>query len=547
MKLFSKRFSTVFNTNTANNYPSSSDNYSGNIWNDHHIHLYEIHEKLKSLNAKLSAGPDELPALLFKRCSSSLTFPLYIIYNKSLKDGEFPKEWKNVFVTPIYKKGAVNDALNYRPVSKASIIAKILDNLMADALSMNFSTMIPNQQHGFVKRRSTVTNLVSHTESLQRCIDKGGQTDTIYFDFSSAFDTVPHERLLDKLKSLGINGTILKWFSSFLKDRTQQIKIDNILSSKAPVISSVIQGSHCGPILFTLYIHDIGELLDVDYSIYADDIKIRREINCIEDCLKLQSNTDRLATYAKINGLSLNIAKCNFVRYTMKRTTQTLFDYRIDGELIRQETQFKDLGVTFDQKMTFNSHVDIICRKSRQMMGFVLRNSTEFKSPETVVALFKSLARSSLEYASPIWNPTNMTQTNQIERVQHKFIKILARRYYNDSSFLTDYQWYEERLNLPSLKLRRIILDVNFAIKSFNKQIDSSTYIDLFNFRVPSRTTRQNQVFSLNASRINGRVSVMNRIMQNFNDHVNDIDALSGNSITKNFASNITTNYYNSV
>ena len=159
----------------------------------------------------------------------------------------------------------------------------------------------------------------------------------------------------------------------------------------------------------------------------------------------------------------------------------------------------------------------------------------------------KSLARSSLEYASPIWNPTNMTQTNQIERVQHKFIKILARRYYNDSSFLTDYQWYEERLNLPSLKLRRIILDVNFAIKSFNKQIDSSTYIDLFNFRVPSRTTRQNQVFSLNASRINGRVSVMNRIMQNFNDHVNDIDALSGNSITKNFASNITTNYYNSV
>lgn len=196
--------------------------------------------------------------------------------------------------------------------------------------------------------------------------------------------------------------------------------------------------------------------------------------------------------------------------------------------------------------MTFNSHVDTVCRKSRQMMGFVLRNSNEFKSPETVVALFKSLARSSLEYASPIWNPTNISQTNQLERVQHKFIRIIAKRYFNDSSNLTDYQWYEERLNLPSLKLRRIILDVNFSIKSFNNQIDRSTYIDLFNFRVPSRTTRQCQVFSLNASRISGRVSVMNRLMQSFNEHVNDIDALSGNSITKNYSSNITTNYYNS-
>lgn len=369
--------------------------------------------------------------------------------------------------------------------------------------------------------------------------------DTIYFDFSSAFDTVPHDRLLEKLNSLGMSGTILKWLSSFLKGRTQQIKIGNILSSKAPVASSVIQGSHCGPILFTLYIHDIIEELDAEFSIYADDLKIRAEINATEDCIKLQSNIDRLFSYAKINGLSLNIAKCSFVSYTLKRTTQIIHDYKINGEIIKKEASFKDLGVSFDQKMTFNSHIDSVCRKSRQMMGFVLRNSSDFKSPQTVVALFKSLSRSSLEYASPIWNPTNVTQTKQIETVQHKFIRILAKRYFNDTNNQIDYRSYEEQLNLPSLQLRRIILDVNFVVKSFNNQIDSSTYIDLFNFRVPSRTTRQSTVFKLNASRISGKVSVINRLMQGFNDQINDIDVLSGNSIKTNFTHQISSNYYN--
>lgn len=176
---------------------------------------------------------------------------------------------------------------------------KIFDNFFADALSIQIKAIIPSHQHGFVKHRSMVVNLLMwFVSKLCLTID------------------------LAKLNSMGLSEVLLKWFASFLKKRYQQVKIGNVTSSKARVTSSVTQGSHCGPILFSLYISDIVEELDVDYSIYADDLKIRSEINDVFDCIHLQSNIDRLRQYAKNIGLSLNIVKCTTVRFTPKHSSK---------------------------------------------------------------------------------------------------------------------------------------------------------------------------------------------------------------------------------
>jgi Reverse transcriptase (RNA-dependent DNA polymerase) len=135
-----------------------------------------------------------------------------MIFNESLRSGLFPHKWKLAHVVPIHKDGSQHDVRNYRPISKLSIPAKIFDNILADEVSERFENIIIPNQHGFFRRRSTVTNLASYTEKLQRCVDSGGQTDVIYTDFSKAFDKVSHVKLLEKLRRAGIGGTMLRLF-----------------------------------------------------------------------------------------------------------------------------------------------------------------------------------------------------------------------------------------------------------------------------------------------------------------------------------------------
>jgi hypothetical protein len=543
VSLFSKHFSSTLNTRAHDVDDITSSSHNIDQWNEHRFNMNEIYEKLFNIKLKLSPGPDKLPSNLFKFCASSLTFPLYVIFNKSLKSGVFPSVWKNVFVSPVHKKGSMNEIKNYRPVSKASIIAKIFDALIADEISTRFSHVIPEEQHGFVKKRSTITNLIKHTERLQKSAGSRGQTDVVYFDFSSAFDKVPHNRLLAKLNSLGISGRILEWLKSFLSDRTQQVKIDDVLSERTPVTSSVIQGSHIGPVLFCLYISDLTEVLDVDFSLYADDIKICSEIHSADECQKLQTNIDRLIRYAEINGLSLNISKCNVVSYTLKTSSAITYAYKINEELIQRDVEFRDLGVIFDKKLNFNKHIDTVCSKARQMYGFIMRNSKEFKSPSTSVNLFKSLSRSVLEYASVIWSPYHSTRISQIETVQHVFLRAMARRHFGDFNHEIDYAFYENELKLQPLELRRVINDVKFVANSFNGKVESQTFRREFKFhiRLP-RETRQNPIFSPNASQNEiASNSVFNRLMKNFNKYVGDHDFIpEGRSVNNSLISSIT-------
>jgi hypothetical protein len=542
-KLFSKHFSSTLNSNAHDTQDIETASNSIGSWKSHIIDLHEVCEKLSKINVKLSAGPDKLPSSLFKNCATSLTFPLCHIYNKSLRTSKFPDAWKNVFVSPIHKKGSMNEIRNYRPVSKASIVAKIFDALIAEELSTRFRHALPEEQHGFIKKRSTITNLITHTEALQKSVGSKRQRDVIYFDFSSAFDKVPHSRLIAKLKSLGISGQMLEWLHSFLKNRTQQVKIDDVLSEKVPVTSSVIQGSHIGPILFCLYISDISNVLDVEFSLYADDIKISHEIESTEDCEKLQVNINYLIQYAKLNGLTLNTSKCSAVSFSLKKSTAINFVYKINQEDIVREEEFKDLGVIFDKRMNFGRHIDTICSKARQMYGFIMRNSKDFKSPSTAVVLFKSLSRSILEYGTVIWSPYHASRINQIEAVQHIFIRSIARRYFNHTSYDIDYKFYEDKLKLQPLRLRRIINDVAFILKSFNGSVESQTFLHHFNFhiRLP-RETRQKIIFEPNyATNETASKSVFNRLMTTFNKYIDDYDALTeGKKISAGLVSSIT-------
>ena len=114
--------------------------------------------------------------------------------------------------------------------------------------------------------------------------------DTIYLDFSKAFDTVPHRRLQGKLESYGVQGEILEWINSFLKDREQQVIVNGSKSGITPVISGIPQGTVLGPVLFVIYINDLLDELSSHGLMFADDTKIYRQITSREDAIMLQED-----------------------------------------------------------------------------------------------------------------------------------------------------------------------------------------------------------------------------------------------------------------
>ena len=147
--------------------------------------------------------------------------------------------------------------------------------------------LLSPQQYGFCEGRSTVTQLLATINDWMTCLDSKVPVDAVYLDFSKAFDSVPHRRLLHKLHEYGIRGMLLEWIKDFLSDRTQFVSINNERSSHIKVTSGVPQGSVLGPTLFIYYINDLPEKTDCKVKIFADDSKVYQELRSPEDQAKL--------------------------------------------------------------------------------------------------------------------------------------------------------------------------------------------------------------------------------------------------------------------
>ena len=144
--------------------------------------------------------------------------------------GKIPVGWKMGLVSPIYKKGNRHQAKHYRPLSLTSIICKTLESIIRDHIMHH---MVENQlltkcQHGFIKGRSCVTQLLAVLDKWAEALDMENNIDAVYLDFANAFDSVPHQRLLMKLKGYGISGKIWKWLEDFLLQRNQQVVVNGV-------------------------------------------------------------------------------------------------------------------------------------------------------------------------------------------------------------------------------------------------------------------------------------------------------------------------------
>ena len=169
--------------------------------------------------------------------------------------------------------------------------------------------LLSSKQHGFVKNKACLTNLLESLDFLTKTYSEKDSVDMILLDFAKAFDTVPHKRLLLKISKYGIKGQVLDWIKSFLSKRRQRVILGDSKSDWLPVSSGVPQGSVLGPILFILFINDLPDILENKSLIYADDTKILSKIrlnNSVVDSKILQSDIDKVKKWTDIWLLKFN-------------------------------------------------------------------------------------------------------------------------------------------------------------------------------------------------------------------------------------------------
>ena len=464
-EVFNNYFKEVFTEEDENNIPNIQQRVVEEELREIKISEEEVLKKLKAINPNKSAGPDEIPARVLKELSEVLAEPLSILYQMSIKTGKLPSEWKTAHVTPIYKKGGKAKAENYRPVSLTVIICRNLEGLIAQCIVEHLlkHNFISPHQHGFLEGRSTVTQLLETLEIWTKELDKGNSMNVLYCDFKKAFDTVPHKRLLEKIKSYGINGDILKWTEDFLSGRKQRVCVNGKLSSWQTVTSGVPQGSVLGPLLFVIFINDLEESVKCGVKLYADDTKIWAVINSDMDSEEFQKQINALFQWSVTWQLHFHPDKCHILKLGNK-PDETAYTIGTDENLkiLEESTEEKDLGVVIDNKLNFSNHCDKIVGKANKMLGILRRNFTYINNTNFNY-LYKGIIRPIIEYAAPVYSPIYQKDIQKIESIQRRATKLVLGM---------ESKTYEERLKtleLPTLIYRRARGDMIQVYKYLHK------------------------------------------------------------------------------
>lgn len=472
----------------------------------------------KKLNNKFTSGIDNIPSFLGKDCAMALAKPLVFLFNLIISSKQFPKTWKISKIIPVLKSGDPSNIANYRPISILCNFSKLFESIIYKKIYYKIKNIISINQHGFVEKRSTVTNLAVFTQFASDVLDSHGQLDVIYTDFRKAFDQIDHYVLLTKLASFGFSDDLVSVFSSYLINRSQFVFYNGFGSQFFVPTSGVPQGSNLGPLLFLIFINDLPECIKSKNLLFADDLKIFGKINSTKDCYDLQNDLESISRWCTKNCLHLNTDKCKTMTFSKKKNIIT-FEYGIDNCKLVRVSAFKDLGVEFDPGLSFTAHIEKTINSSFRSLGFLIRNTRTFKNERTFKTLYFAFVRSKLEYASLIWSPIYEAHKMGLETVQRKFLKLLHFKIYGNYPV----QGFDHALllaifNVNSLDLRRIIISVTFLYNIVHANVDCTILLDRLNFNIPRKNSRNQITFRNHRANTNiGKKSPIYYMCQNFN------------------------------
>jgi hypothetical protein len=512
-------FSSVFEIEGNEELPDFPHRNFDSELNNILISDKDIEQAIDKIKNSKSPGPDNIHPNLIKNCKKQLIKPLRIIFTKSLQQGGLPSIWKRANVTAIFKSGNNSKPENYRPISLTSVPGKLLERIIRNNIvaHMENNRLFTPYQHGFLKGKSCVTQLLEFLEDLTEMRDRGETVDIIYLDFCKAFDKVPHKRLLKKLYSYGIRGNVLNWVNDFLNDRIQRVIVNGEKSDWRNVTSGIPQGSVLGPILFLVFINDLPDQLDCLIKLFADDAKLYSIVQTPEHASNLQRNLTMAEDWALRWKMYFNHKKCKHLPIGSKSIEST-YTMHHNGEIhtLEQVEKEKDLGVIIDNKLSFSDHISEKVSKGNRNLGIIFRTFT-FIDKNMFLTLYKALVRPHVEYATSVWSPNYKKYKIALENVQRRATRLV---------YGFRHLPYPERLRqlgLPSLEYRRERADLIQVYKIINNIdiIDKDKMFTLSNYNA---TRGNNLKLFKRRSRLSLRANVFgNRVVETWNSLPNEV------------------------
>uniref|UniRef100_A0A8C6KM62 Reverse transcriptase domain-containing protein n=2 Tax=Nothobranchius furzeri TaxID=105023 RepID=A0A8C6KM62_NOTFU len=393
----------------------------------------QLADLMKLISSMKPAGSsvDCLPAKLVRDSVSALSPALMNIFNISLSTGVFPKVFKDAVVQPILKKPGLDPSTyeNFRPISKVPFLSKVLEKIVHGQISahMNSNSLLDVFQSAFRPNHSTESALIRVLNDILVASDSGSRVLLLQLDLSAAFDTVDHQILLNRLGSwVGVTGVALKWFRSYLSNRTISVQIGDCASSSLPLPWGVPQGSVLGPLLFSIYLLPLGNILNqhgLSYHIYADDCQLYVEMDEKNAGSKLAACMDDVKGWLASNFLKLNEKKSEFI----------VFDPRnhhgshpvCDLLTLNPKQCVTSLGVKLDAGLTMAPQINSVVRSCFYQLRRLthLRRILKRRHLESVIHAFIT---SRLDYANALLVGVPDSALNRLQVVQNAAARFLT-------------------------------------------------------------------------------------------------------------------------
>lgn len=413
---------------------------------------------------------------MIKLANPVIVKPITKLINLSLETSIFPEKLKVAQVKPLFKKNNRLDKSNYRPVSVLPTISKFFERAIFDQLSEFFDAIFHPLLSAFRSGYGCQTALLKIIEDWKKALDDNKFVAAILMDLSKAFDCLPHNLLLLKLKTYGLSDNAVELLCSYLSQRKQCIKISNVCSNFEFMYKGVPQGSILGPVLFNIFINDIFYVVNKStiYN-YADDNTLSYADYNLQNVIQnLESDSLKM-----LDWFDYNLMKANPDKFQALAIGKKTFDHKIifelNGNRIECENDVKLLGVTIDYKLNFDKHISEICKKASRQLN-VLKRIGKYLNKLGRLTIYYSFILSNLNYCPLTWHFCSEKNTIKMEKIQERALRFVYDNYTCS---------YEELLNLsklPSLKVRRLRSIAIETYKIINKECPSYLY-DLINIK----------------------------------------------------------------
>ncbi|KAL0860053.1 hypothetical protein ABMA27_010368 [Loxostege sticticalis] len=408
----------------------------------------DVAKVIDRLDCNKSPGTDQIRVRDLKLIKNSISPVIAKFINMCLKKGVYPNELKKAIIRPIHKQGSHQEYTNYRPIAILNVLNKITEKLIVKQVSdpLKKNNIISDVQYGFRPNRSTDMALSKFTDDVNTALNEQKLVMTIFIDFKKACDTLDQDGLLQSMEEYGKRGPVNTWFRNYLKDRTLEVNISGTSSDVGRIKYGVPTGSVYGPVGYIIHVNGMTNVIKSSSTyMYADD-------TCLMYCDKgpknvqkvMQKDLDNTIRWAHDNGIIINVSKTKCMLISSPYSHQKQVNIVIKGhtydclhssgasgmdscrcEQIEQVESYKYLGLTIDNKFSWNLHIDQVCKKLRSVLGkmYYLKYMT---SRGILYMLYHALADSTIGYGLGSYGLTFPVHLNKIKALQIRLLKILA-------------------------------------------------------------------------------------------------------------------------